>query len=281
MDDLVQEEWGVAYFQAPTTLLLLQCIGNSRGHDELPDLRGRGALLFVHPVVGAVAAHGRQGRPQPVSQPDVSRPATRRGAVHRREAISPIAGGPDAELAAAPARSRSDTDPDAARLAIGDEEAQTTLDYVFSGGSGAGDIDALIQPIESVAASRGQDRSPSPSGRNSPTVGGLLLGVNWSQIFGTGGTPSASIAGIAQVFPSDDDMDALCGDVRPSQCAGQDIRHDGGHRFHTDCLLAVGGLDQQWHGGRDQRAGRHGEFLGDAVRDRPRPEPAGKARATP
>jgi hypothetical protein len=198
MDDLVQEEWGVAYFQAPNQLQLLQCIGNSAGTTAFLTFAGSARLYsFIPMSVLSPLMGGKVGRNlfhNPlfrVQQRGVG-PFTTAGYHADRWRAGRGSGGGTISLTIGNIL-------DGGRLAIGDEEAQSTVSYVFSGGSGAGDIDALIQPIESVRRLAGKTITVS-FWANSPTVGGLLLGVNWSQVFGTGGSPSASVAGTAQVF---------------------------------------------------------------------------------
>jgi hypothetical protein len=197
MDDLVQEEWGIAYFQPPTTLLLLQCIGNSAGTTNFLTFAGAARcysyipLSVLSPLMGGKVGrnlfHNSMFR---VQQRGIG-PFTASGYLADRWRSGRATGGGTCSISLA-------TPTDAARLAIGDEEAQTSLVYIFSGGSGAGDQDALIQPIESVRRLAG--KTITVSFWAASPVAGLLLGVNWSQNFGTGGTPSAGIAGTAQVF---------------------------------------------------------------------------------
>jgi len=79
---------------------------------------------------------------------------------------------------------------DSQRAVIGDEEAQSSLVYVFTGGTGVGDIDGVNQFIEDVRRLAGKAVVISFWAVASSN---LKLGVGISQNFGNGGSPSASV----------------------------------------------------------------------------------------
>ena len=83
--------------------------------------------------------------------------------------------------------SLADTD----RTAIGDEEAQNGLQVVFGGTSGAGDYAYLQQRIESVR--RLSNKTVTLSFWARATSGTPKIGYNWTQFFGSGGSPSAQV----------------------------------------------------------------------------------------
>jgi hypothetical protein len=81
----------------------------------------------------------------------------------------------------------SDTD----RAQIGDEAAICTLQNNFTGNAAAGAYNALLQRIESVR--RLANKTVTVSFWARATSGTPKLGVGIGQLFGTGGTPSASV----------------------------------------------------------------------------------------
>lgn len=80
--------------------------------------------------------------------------------------------------------------PDASRAAIGDEEAQKALNYVFTGGTGAGDYDGMTQRIEDVRRLAGKTITVSFWSNAAATMN---VGISLAQVFGTGGSPSAAV----------------------------------------------------------------------------------------
>ena len=83
--------------------------------------------------------------------------------------------------------SLADTD----RTAIGDEEAQNALQGVFGGTSGTNDFCYIIQKIESVR--RLSNKTVTLSFWARATSGTPKLGISYSQVFGAGGSPSATV----------------------------------------------------------------------------------------
>jgi hypothetical protein len=84
---------------------------------------------------------------------------------------------------------------DSARVQIGDEEANTFLQYAATGGAGAADLEVIAQRIENVRRLAGKTVTVSfwaqaPSGTPK-------LGLNITQIFGSGGSPSAAVIALA------------------------------------------------------------------------------------
>jgi hypothetical protein len=82
---------------------------------------------------------------------------------------------------------------DAQRSSIGDEEAQYGLVYAFTGGSAAGDLDVTQQKIEGVRRLSG--KVVTISFVAFAASGTPKLGISVDQVFGTGGSPSASANG--------------------------------------------------------------------------------------
>ncbi|HJZ20314.1 MAG TPA: hypothetical protein VJ226_05120, partial [Bradyrhizobium sp.] len=86
---------------------------------------------------------------------------------------------------------------DAARTAIGDEEATTALQCVFSGSGGASDYELLGHRIEGVRRTSGKTLTVSfwaIAATGTPKVAIVL-----TQAFGSGGSPSGSVATAAQI----------------------------------------------------------------------------------
>jgi hypothetical protein len=82
---------------------------------------------------------------------------------------------------------------DADRTAIGDEDASLALGYVFTGGTGAADLDGIQQRIENVRRLAGKQVTVSfwaVAAAGSPKVG-----ISIDQNFGTGGSPSTGVNG--------------------------------------------------------------------------------------
>jgi hypothetical protein len=84
---------------------------------------------------------------------------------------------------------------DASRSAIGDEDANFCLDYGFTGGAAAGDIDMLIQRIENVR--RLGNKTVTISFWANASGGTPKIGINALQAFGSGGSPSTAVAALA------------------------------------------------------------------------------------
>lgn len=85
---------------------------------------------------------------------------------------------------------------DADRTAIGDEEAQYGLQNVFVGNSGASAVDQVLQKIENVRKLAGKTVTVSFWAK--ANAGTPKLGVGMIQSFGTGGSPSGSVASTGQ-----------------------------------------------------------------------------------
>jgi hypothetical protein len=84
---------------------------------------------------------------------------------------------------------------DAGRAQVGDESAQNQLTYVFTGGAAAGDQDVLVQKIEGVR--RTANQTVTASFWAASTGAALKLGINASQNFGAGGSPSATVSALS------------------------------------------------------------------------------------
>ena len=80
---------------------------------------------------------------------------------------------------------------DPGRVAIGDEAADNQLTSTFTGTAGANDYARFYQFIEHVRRLAGKTVTVSFYAAASAT---LNLGVNLAQLFGTGGSPSATTA---------------------------------------------------------------------------------------
>ena len=80
---------------------------------------------------------------------------------------------------------------DADRAAIGDEEAQSALQNVFTGNAAAGAYSQIVQKIENVRRLAG--RTVIISFWAKAASGTPKLGINMQQVFGTGGSPSAGV----------------------------------------------------------------------------------------
>jgi hypothetical protein len=86
---------------------------------------------------------------------------------------------------------------DAARTAIGDEEATYNLGNInFVGNGAAGAFSSLVQPIENVRRLAG--KTVIVSFWATCAAGALKLGVSLDQVFGTGGSPSPIATGTGQ-----------------------------------------------------------------------------------
>lgn len=84
---------------------------------------------------------------------------------------------------------------DADRTAIGDETARFALQTLYTGNAAAGALTYITQPIES--ARRLSGKTVTVSFYAKATSGTPKLGVNMSQVFGTGGSPSAGLWALA------------------------------------------------------------------------------------
>jgi hypothetical protein len=85
---------------------------------------------------------------------------------------------------------------DAYRAQVGDEAAINYLSGNVSASGGAGDFAIISQRIESLRRTSGKTVTVSLYA-SSPQS--LNLGVCWTQGFGTGGSPSASVTGVGQM----------------------------------------------------------------------------------
>jgi hypothetical protein len=81
---------------------------------------------------------------------------------------------------------------DVGRTQIGDEEAQFCISTSFTGGTGSTDAEVLRQELENVRRTAG--KTVTVSFWANATVAGLKIGVTLSQFFGSGGTPSTTVA---------------------------------------------------------------------------------------
>jgi hypothetical protein len=80
---------------------------------------------------------------------------------------------------------------DGYRTAIGDEAAQFGLQNTFAGNAAAGAYSQFLQRIEKVQRLSG--KTVTLSFWASAGAAGLRLGANITQVFGTGGSPSAAV----------------------------------------------------------------------------------------
>jgi hypothetical protein len=79
---------------------------------------------------------------------------------------------------------------DADRTAIGDDAVNQLLTNIFTGNAGAGSLNFIAQPIEGVRRLGGKTVTVSFWAHSNVA---LKLGVNVQQVFGSGGSPSASV----------------------------------------------------------------------------------------
>jgi hypothetical protein len=86
---------------------------------------------------------------------------------------------------------------DANRAQIGDEAAAYYLSVNASGTSGANDYVMVNHRIENLRRTAGKTVTVSFYA-NTTSGSGLNLGVSWSQVFGSGGSPSATVYGTGQ-----------------------------------------------------------------------------------
>jgi hypothetical protein len=87
---------------------------------------------------------------------------------------------------------------DAARAAIGDEDAQYGLGIVFTGGAGATNSISFTQRVDNLTRLSGKTIIVSFW---AAATAALQLGVSANQNFGTGGSPSAAVLGTGQAVP--------------------------------------------------------------------------------
>lgn len=83
---------------------------------------------------------------------------------------------------------------DADRIALGDENFRTGIQMAVTGGAGVNDIEAIGQRIENVRRYAGKTITISFYARS--TSGSPFVWAELSQLFGTGGAPSADVNGI-------------------------------------------------------------------------------------
>ena len=82
---------------------------------------------------------------------------------------------------------------DADRAGIGDEEVNVVLNVAVTGNAGAAAFTVINQPVENV--SRLSNKQVTISFWAKASAGTPKIGISFDQIFGTGGSPSASVAG--------------------------------------------------------------------------------------
>lgn len=198
LDDSIQQEWGVGALNvgSPSTISRpATCLGNSAGTTVRLNFASATRCYSGFPSAAALSA--LQGRvshnlfhnsTDRIQQRGVG-PITVAGYLSDRWVVSTgTAGGTRSVTIGALA--------DAARVLIGDEEAQFYTGYTFSGGSGAGDLDQLLQRVENLHRTSNQNVTVSFWANS--LVAGVKLGVNLTQNFGSGGSPSAIVFGTAQ-----------------------------------------------------------------------------------
>lgn len=198
LDNSLMQEWGVGQFVlgAPSTIIRPTVVlGNSAGttarlnftttarcYSSMPALP---MLSSVSNAIGRNLLHNGLDRVQQRG----AGPWTVAGYTADRWFATTGAGGGTRSVTIASLA-------DAARTAIGDEEAAFALQYVFSGGSAAGDYDLLFQRIESVRRTAG--KTVTVSFWAAAVSGTPKVGVALQQVFGTGGSPSATVQIAAQ-----------------------------------------------------------------------------------
>src|SRR5580765_4471125 len=81
-------------------------------------------------------------------------------------------------------------------IQIGDEEATAVLSNTFTGSAATAAYNFLSQPIENVR--KLGNKTVTVSFWANANAGNPKLGVSWTQYFGAGGSPSASVSGTGQ-----------------------------------------------------------------------------------
>lgn len=198
LDDSVQEEWGVGALNigAPSTIARpVVVLGNSAGTTARLNFAGTTRCYCALPskamlsaISGGIARNLLHNGMDRVQQRGAG-PWTSFVYTSDRWSIATNTGGGTRSVTIA-------TLSDAARTAIGDEEAAYGLQYVFSGGSAAGDIDLLHQQIEGVRRTAG--KTVTVSFWAIAAAGTPKVGIGLQQVFGTGGSPSALVVIAAQ-----------------------------------------------------------------------------------
>lgn len=198
LDDSIQQEWGVGQLTIGTPSVITRptiVLGNSAGttarltfsattrcYSGLPSSAVIGLLnggvprnLFHNPM-DRIAQRG-------------AGPFTVGGMMSDRWGVVTGTGGGTRSITVA---ALTDVD----RTAIGDQEARNAVQYVFSGGSAAGDYDLFLQRLEDLRRTAGKTVTVSFWAK--AAAGTPKIGVGMQQIFGTGGSPSAIVLVAAQ-----------------------------------------------------------------------------------
>jgi hypothetical protein len=195
LDDTVQEEWGVGTWipGAPNTITRDQVIGNSAGTTVKLNFAGTTRCYnappsaFLWNALGSNVGRNLFHNPLFRVQQRGTGTWTATGYGPDRWQINAPAGGTRNVTIAALT--------DAARVALGDEDAQYYLNYNVTGGAAAADCDYLRQPIENVRRLAG--KTVTVSFWAVATAGTPKIGISASQIFGTGGSPSTTVQALS------------------------------------------------------------------------------------
>jgi hypothetical protein len=195
LDDTTKEEWGIGTFTpgSPATISRDTVLGNSLGTTAKLNFAGSTRCYpglpsaYLLPVLGANTGRNLFNNAFFTVAQRGNGPFTavgyQTGAIDRW-ATESVNGTRSVSIVGL-----SDAD----RVQLGDESATQCLAYTFAGTAAAGDYEVLDQNIEGVRRTAGKVVTISFWAKASAT---LLLGVGWSQVFGTGG--SAIVATTAQ-----------------------------------------------------------------------------------
>jgi hypothetical protein len=126
---------------------------------------------------------------------------------------------------------------DAARAAIGDEEAHYGLNIVFAGGAGAANSVSFSQRIEDVMRLSGKTIIVSFW---AVATAALQVGVSANQNFGTGGSPSAAVLGTGQAVPVNTVWSRQSVAITLASAAGKTLGTNGDHFTGLNLWLSSG-----------------------------------------
>ena len=196
LDDTTQEEWGVGTLipGSPNTITRDYVIRNSAGTQALLNFTASSTRCYNGMPAGVLLAAigGNAGRN--LFHNGLFRVAQRGAGAFTTSVYTAdrwaqsVTGGTISTTISALA--------DADRTAIGDEAATSGLAVVTVGGSSAGDNTWFEQRIEDVRRTANKVITVSFWAKASAAT--PKVGVNWFQVFGTGGSPSANVGGTAQ-----------------------------------------------------------------------------------
>ena len=142
---------------------------------------------------------------------------------------------------------------DADRAAIGTEEGTIALQNVFTGNATSTAFSALTQRIENVR--RLSNKTVTVSFWAKANAGTPKVGVSCDQVFGTGGSPSASISGTGTAVTLSTSWQRFSVQVSIPSISGKTLGTNGDHFTEVNLWFSSGSANNALSGGIGVQSG--------------------------